>query len=303
MATTHVATSSPFVKAATLQSPWSRKDLGKCPLSATKLWTVGRPVIQQTSGVRVGSSLGSAARCGLVVPPRADGRSSSSTAKEGAVAAGEWQRVGVPRALERASDAEEVAEDRRSSLTVASGSPDLLGRRLTLEGMVASAAVVAAAALGYPDEATAVSSSRRVLRTAKIPESEYTELPNGLKFYDLKVGGGATAVRGSRVAIHYVAKWKGITFMTSRQGMGVTGGTPYGFDVGSSDKGMVLKGLDLGVQGMRENGVRLLIVPPQLAYGNEGVQEIPPNATLQFEIELLSIKKSPFGSRVKLIEG
>ncbi|BBH07718.1 Peptidyl-prolyl cis-trans isomerase FKBP16-4, chloroplastic [Prunus dulcis] len=134
------------------------------------------------------------------------------------------------------------------------------------------------------------------LRGAKIPESEFTTLPNGLKYYDLKVGSGAAAVTGSRVAVHYVAKWKGITFMTSRQGLGVGGGTPYGFDVGQSERGSVLKGLDLGVKGMKVGGQRLLIVPPELAYGSKGVQEIPPNATIELDVELLAIKQSPFGS-------
>ncbi|KAG0448306.1 hypothetical protein HPP92_027891 [Vanilla planifolia] len=151
--------------------------------------------------------------------------------------------------------------------------------------------------------AEAVSTSRRALRGAKIPESEFTTLPNGLKYYDLKVGGGLKAVKGSRVAVHYVAKWRGVTFMTSRQGLGVTGGTPYGFDVGQSENGTVLKGLDLGVEGMRVGGQRLLIVPPELAYGSRGVQEIPPNATIELDVELLSIKPSPFGSSVKLVEG
>ncbi|XP_047174621.1 peptidyl-prolyl cis-trans isomerase FKBP16-4, chloroplastic-like [Vigna umbellata] len=153
------------------------------------------------------------------------------------------------------------------------------------------------------DVAGAVSTSRRALRGAKIPESDYTTLPNGLKYYDLKVGNGAEAKKGSRVAIHYVAKWKGITFMTSRQGMGVGGGTPYGFDVGQSERGTVLKGLDLGVEGMRVGGQRLLIVPPELAYGSKGVQEIPPNSTIELDIELLSIKQSPFGTPVKIVEG
>ncbi|NP_001352847.1 peptidyl-prolyl cis-trans isomerase FKBP16-4, chloroplastic [Solanum lycopersicum] len=163
--------------------------------------------------------------------------------------------------------------------------------------------LIAAAGLCLCDVAGAASTSRRALRGAKIPESEYTTLPNGLKYYDLKVGAGAEAVKGSRVAIHYVAKWRNITFMTSRQGMGVGGGTPYGFDVGQSERGTVLKGLDLGVQGMRVGGQRLLIVPPELAYGKKGVQEIPPNATIEMDIELLSIKQSPFGTPVKIVEG
>ncbi|XP_019106323.2 peptidyl-prolyl cis-trans isomerase FKBP16-4, chloroplastic isoform X1 [Beta vulgaris subsp. vulgaris] len=163
--------------------------------------------------------------------------------------------------------------------------------------------LIAAAGLCIADVAGAVSTSRRALRGAKIPESEFTTLSNGLKYYDLKVGGGAQAVKGSRVAVHYVAKWKGITFMTSRQGMGVGGGTPYGFDIGQSERGTVLKGLDLGVEGMKVGGQRLLIVPPQLAYGSKGVQEIPPNATIELDVELLSIKQSPFGSPVKLVEG
>ncbi|XP_065855047.1 peptidyl-prolyl cis-trans isomerase FKBP16-4, chloroplastic-like [Euphorbia lathyris] len=95
----------------------------------------------------------------------------------------------------------------------------------------------------------------------------------------------------------------GLLHCTSRQGLGVGGGTPYGFDVGQSERGNVLKGLDLGVEGMRVGGQRLIIVPPELAYGSKGVQEIPPNATIELDVELLAIKQSPFGSAVKIIEG
>ncbi|PRQ43721.1 putative peptidylprolyl isomerase [Rosa chinensis] len=172
------------------------------------------------------------------------------------------------------------------------------GRRALIGSLLTSAAGIYVC-----DVAEAVSTSRRALRGAKIPEEEFTTLPNGLKYYDLKVGNGTEAVTGSRVAVHYVAKWKGITFMTSRQGLGVGGGTPYGFDVGQSEKGSVLKGLDIGVKGMRVGGQRLLIVPPELAYGSKGVQEIPPNATIELDVELLAIKQSPFGSPVKIVEG
>ncbi|KAJ8421924.1 hypothetical protein Cgig2_025979 [Carnegiea gigantea] len=134
-----------------------------------------------------------------------------------------------------------------------------------------SCLLFAAAGLCISDVAGAVSTSRRALRGAKIPESDFTTLPNGLNFvspvtqvsmfvfsryYDLKVGSGPIAIKRSRVA-------------------------PYGFDVGESERGRVLKGLDLGVQGMRVGGQRLLIVPPELAYGEKGVQEIPPNATIE----------------------
>uniref|UniRef100_K4A142 peptidylprolyl isomerase n=1 Tax=Setaria italica TaxID=4555 RepID=K4A142_SETIT len=108
-------------------------------------------------------------------------------------------------------------------------------------------------------------------RASKIPESEFTSLPNGLK-YAL-----APILLHVGFWVHYVAKWKGITFMTSRQGLGVGGGTPYGFDVGNSERGNVLKGLDLGVEGMKVGG--------------------------QLDVELLSIKQSPFGTPVKIVEG
>ncbi|CAI8602534.1 unnamed protein product [Vicia faba] len=185
-----------------------------------------------------------------------------------------------------------------SSSSSASVEPVTEGRRALLTCFLTTFAGVYAC-----DVAEAVSTSRRALRGAKIPESDFKTLPNGLKYYDLKVGNGAEAVKGSRVAIHYVAKWRGITFMTSRQGMGVGGGTPYGFDVGESERGNVLKGLDLGVEGMRVGGQRLLIVPPELAYGSKGVQEIPPNAIIEVDVELLAIKQSPFGTAVKIVEG
>ncbi|XP_021770510.1 peptidyl-prolyl cis-trans isomerase FKBP16-4, chloroplastic-like [Chenopodium quinoa] len=192
-----------------------------------------------------------------------------------------------------------------SSSSSSNDTAKLTTSSLAIEGRRAfiSCLFVAAAGLCITDLAGAVSTSRRALRGAKVPESEFTSLPNGLKYYDLKVGSGAEAVKGSRVAVDYVAKWKGITFMTSRQGMGVGGGTPYGFDVGQSEKGNVLKGLDLGVEGMKVGGQRLLIVLPELAYGSRGVQEIPPNATIELDVELLSINQSPFGSPVKLVEG
>lgn len=64
-----------------------------------------------------------------------------------------------------------------------------------------SSLLAAAAGFCISETADAVSTSRRALRGAKIPESEFTTLPNGLKYYDLKVGNGSKAVKGSRVAV------------------------------------------------------------------------------------------------------
>ncbi|KAI3746284.1 hypothetical protein L6452_08711 [Arctium lappa] len=207
-------------------------------------------------------------------------------------------RKGSPHRVRFTMSCNCTSSSSEASVSIDGSVSQIEGRRAFMTCFLA-----AAAGFSVSDVAVAASTSRRALKGAKVPESEYTTLPNGLKYYDLKVGNGAEAVKGSRVAVHYVAKWRNITFMTSRQGMGVGGGTPYGFDVGESERGNVLKGIDFGVRGMRVGGQRLLIVPPELAYGSKGVQEIPPNATIEIDVELLSIKQSPFGSPVKIVEG
>ena len=141
-------------------------------------------------------------------------------------------------------------------------------------------------------------------RRRTTPEELFTDGPQGLKYYDVVVGDGAEATLGSRVAVHFDCKWRGITFVTSRQGMGVTGGSPLGFDVGAAPgQGGTLRGLDLGVVGMRVGGQRQLLVPPELAYGSKGYGEVPPNARLTIDVQLLSIKTSAIGTRVKIVEG
>lgn len=173
------------------------------------------------------------------------------------------------------------------------------------------AALLAGVALLASKSATAMPGFKKDLknrskkRREPLPLSAYEgDAGQGLKFHDYVVGPGQEAHQGDRVVVHYEARWRGVTFMTSRVGPGVTGGTPLGFDVGAKPgAGGTLAGLNLGVLGMRVGGQRRLLVPPELAYGATGVGEVPGGATLEFEVELLSIKGSPLGFRTKLVEG
>ena len=106
---------------------------------------------------------------------------------------------------------------------------------------------------------------------------------------DLEAGTGTEATAGRRATVNYTG-WlydpaqpesKGRQFDTS------AGGGPFTFTVGA---GQVIRGWDQGVPGMKVGGRRRLIIPPELGYGAAGSgNTIPPNATLVFDIELLSV--------------
>ena len=109
--------------------------------------------------------------------------------------------------------------------------------------------------------------------------------PSGLQYEDTVVGDGATAASGQHVTVHYTG-WlyqdgaAGRKFDSSKDR-----GQPFEFSLGA---GMVIRGWDEGVAGMRVGGTRRLVIPPALGYGARGAGGvIPPNATLLFEVELL----------------
>jgi FKBP-type peptidyl-prolyl cis-trans isomerase len=108
---------------------------------------------------------------------------------------------------------------------------------------------------------------------------------------DESVGSGAEAVPQKTVSVHYTgwlqdlskADHKGTQFDSSR-----TNGEPFEFVLGA---GMVIKGWDQGVAGMKVGGKRTLVIPPELGYGARGVPGvIPSNSTLIFDVELLAVK-------------
>lgn len=111
---------------------------------------------------------------------------------------------------------------------------------------------------------------------------------SGLKYVDEKAGTGAEATAGKRVSVHYTG-WlndngkKGKKFDSS-----VDRGQPFVFSLGA---GMVIKGWDEGVAGMKIGGKRTLMIPSALGYGARGAGgDIPPNADLIFDVELLDVK-------------
>ncbi len=114
-------------------------------------------------------------------------------------------------------------------------------------------------------------------------EGKMVTTPSGLKYEDIAVGTGEQAVSGDTVKVHYTGTLEnGTKFDAS-----VDRGVPFDFKLGA---GMVIKGWDEGVAGMKVGGKRKLIIPSDLAYGDQGrPPKIPPKATLIFEVELLGI--------------
>jgi peptidylprolyl isomerase len=113
-----------------------------------------------------------------------------------------------------------------------------------------------------------------------------TTLSSGLRMIDSKEGQGAAVKMGNEIQVHYTG-WlyengkRGAKFDSS-----VDRGQPFVFTVGEG----VIDGWSQGVVGMKPGGKRELIIPGALAYGPSGrPPRIPPNATLDFEIELLKV--------------
>lgn len=108
-------------------------------------------------------------------------------------------------------------------------------------------------------------------------------LEGGVIVEDLKVGQGVPAKSGKMVSVYYVGKLKN----NNKQFDSTTQGSGFKFRLG---KGEVIKGWDVGLNGMKVGGKRRITIPSHMAYGNKGSPPaIPPNSTLVFDVELKNV--------------
>jgi FKBP-type peptidyl-prolyl cis-trans isomerase len=120
------------------------------------------------------------------------------------------------------------------------------------------------------------------LKLPPLDAKEWKKLDNGIKIWDYKEGKGEACPAGAEVTIHYTG-WltNGKIFDSS-----VQRGEPATFPLKN-----LIKGWQEAVPGMKPGGVRRMIIPPELAYGNRDRDPIPANSTLVFEIELIKVSK------------
>ncbi|KAL5713755.1 peptidylprolyl isomerase [Ranunculus cassubicifolius] len=146
-----------------------------------------------------------------------------------------------------------------------------------------------------------------------IPIEEYKTTSDGLKYFDLIEGRGPTAEKGSTVKVHFDCIYRKIDAVSSRESKLLAGNRiiaqPYEFKVGATpgkerkrdfvDNANGLFSAQASpkpppamysvTEGMKVGGKRTVIVPPEAGYGKKGLNEIPPGATFQLNVELLEI--------------
>lgn len=121
------------------------------------------------------------------------------------------------------------------------------------------------------------------LRNALLKGTNQNGTVEKLIIDDVVIGGGVEAKTGDTVSVHYIGTLpNGQEFDNSNKR-----GEPFEFTLG---EGRVIKGWEDGVVGMKVGGKRILVIPSELAYGDQGYGPIPGKATLVFSIELLEVK-------------
>lgn len=150
---------------------------------------------------------------------------------------------------------------------------------------IALAAIIIGAGVWYDTKEQQKNNEAAAQAGAAANAAQQTIMQN-LKITDDVVGTGAAVQNGDTVSVLYTGSLDdGTVFDASSK----HGNQPFGFTVGAQQ---VIQGWDLGLVGMKAGGKRELTIPSELGYGPQGNGSIPPNATLHFTIQLLSISSS-----------
>lgn len=181
------------------------------------------------------------------------------------------------------------------------------GRRAVLVAAVAGAAALhctPSLAIGFTKE----------MKKKKIPLEDYsTSEFDGLPIYELEAGSGRGIQKGDLVTVHFDCKYKTLDVVSTRAARLLSGNRtlaePFVFVAGSSVDAKQMRAdggsanglfagssgpkpppaLSTAVLGMKRGGKRSIIVPPEAAYGAAGIMEIPPNATIELQVEVLEV--------------
>ncbi len=179
----------------------------------------------------------------------------------------------MPQSRHRKINKRKKQRDQRAK---SSRGPSLTSNRNVKIGVIILAAVIVLSAVAY------LFAARKGATDAAITT---ITTASGLQYIDEKIGDGATPQPGQTVTVNYigVTKSNGREFENSYKN-----GAPIDFKLGL---GEVIPGWEEGLATMKVGGKRKLIIPSQLAYGRQGrPPSIPPNADLEFQVELMAVK-------------
>jgi FKBP-type peptidyl-prolyl cis-trans isomerase len=119
---------------------------------------------------------------------------------------------------------------------------------------------------------------KKIAESPALPAGALVSCRKGVQYQDIVIGAGRELRKGKQIQVKYKLRAK-----PGDKGRLIDSSHNFGTKLG---RGEVIDGWDIGLQGMKQGGVRLLIVPPQAGYGNKDIGA-GPNAMLYFEIELL----------------
>ena len=134
--------------------------------------------------------------------------------------------------------------------------------------------------------ATAPATTPTQIQTATSTNSTSTNNMGNLQIVDTVVGTGTVAQNGDTLSMLYTGKLDNGTVFDASS---LHGNQPFSFVLG---EGQVIAGWDQGILGMKVGGMRELTIPPSLGYGSQSIGSIPPNSTLHFTVQLLSVSST-----------